>query len=127
MKPFQTGTLILIAALSGIPSLSVAAGADLAAGQKVSQACMTCHSFEKGGPNRIGPNLWGVVGRPVASQKGFVYSAAFMKKGGTWSESSLDTYLENPMKVVPGTKMAFGGVKNPKDRANLIAWLKTLK
>ena len=88
---------------------------------------MTCHSFDKGGPNRIGPNLWGVVGRPVASQKGFVYSAAFLKKGGTWTEANIDTYLESPMKVVPGTKMAFGGVKNPKDRANLIAWLKTLK
>ena len=127
MNSLRNSAVILITALMSLPALAVAGTADPVAGQKVSQACMTCHSFDKGGPNRIGPNLWGVVGRPVASQKGFVYSAAFLKKGGTWTEANIDTYLESPMKVVPGTKMAFGGVKNPKDRANLIAWLKTLK
>lgn len=134
MTHYRPGSLTLSLAaltLSGLAlpgtTSAAAAAADVAAGQKVAQACMICHNFDKGGPNKIGPNLYGIVGRPVASKAGYTYSAAMKKKGGTWDAASLDVYLTSPMTTVPGTKMTFAGVKTPRDRANLIAWLKTLK
>ncbi|MBI1309505.1 MAG: c-type cytochrome [Proteobacteria bacterium] len=104
--------------------------ADPVKGQQVAGKCKACHTFESGGPNRVGPNLFGIVGAPVTHKPDFSYSTAMQDektKIGHWDEKSLFAYLESPRTVVPGTKMQFNGISNPKDRADLIAWLKTLK
>lgn len=112
------------------PAAAAPAAGDAAKGEKFAARCKACHSFEKGGPNQVGPNLFGVVGRPIATAADFNYSEAmktFSEAGAkVWDEAALDTYLADPRGVVPGTKMAFPGVKKDDDRANLIAYLKTL-
>jgi cytochrome c len=106
------------------------AGGDVAKGASYAKRCTACHSLDKGGPNRVGPHLYGVVGRHVASIADFKYSDAMVafSEGGTkvWDEATLETYLTDPRKVVPGTKMIFPGIPNEADRANVIAYLKTL-
>ena len=97
--------------------------ADVAQGEKVSKICAACHVFAKGGGNRIGPNLFGVVGRARATAPDFAYSDAMKAKGGSWSEDSLNEFLWNPQAFVPGTKMTFIGLKKPEDRAAIIKWL----
>ncbi len=96
---------------------------DPQAGAKVFRKCKACHTIETGGRNRVGPNLYGTVNRPVADIEGFRYSNAMKNYGGEWTFERLDAYLENPRKVVKGTKMVFSGIKNAEDRANLIAYL----
>lgn len=100
------------------------AAADPEAGQSVSRKCASCHTFDEGGANRVGPNMWGVVGAPVASHEGFNYSSAMQEFGGEWTYDRLWTYLHDPRGVVPGTKMAFAGIKNDEDLANLLAWMR---
>ncbi len=100
--------------------------ADPEKGKAIVKKCVQCHSLEKGGPNRIGPNLWGVVGRTGGEHPGFNFSKAAEKMEEVWSFKHLYDYLENPRKFMPGTKMSFIGLKKPKDRANLIAYLRTL-
>jgi cytochrome c len=89
--------------------------------------CLACHSFEKGAAHGAGPNLHGVVGRRMASAPGFVFSKALRKLGGTWSESELDKWLEDPQAYAPGTKMAYGGLKDAAQRKEVIEVLKALK
>lgn len=104
--------------------------ADPVKGQQVAGKCKACHTFESGGPNRTGPNMFGIFGAPVTHKEDFAYSDAMKAKKaefGTWSEEHLFAFLGSPKDMVPGTKMQFNGVKNPKERADLIAWLKTLK
>lgn len=105
------------------PASNQASG--LGAGAKVFRQCKSCHTIEPGGPNRHGPNLHGIVNRPVASVEGFRYSDALKEYGGKWTPDRLDAYLENPRKVVKGTKMAFPGIRDAEDRADLIAYLKS--
>jgi cytochrome c len=95
-----------------------------AAGEKVFAQCKTCHVAEAG-VNRVGPSLYGLVGRHSGIVAGYKYSAANLKSGVVWNEATLYKYLEAPMKFMPGTKMAFGGLKKPQDRADVIAYLKT--
>ena len=97
--------------------------ADPARGELTAQVCGACHSFEPGGPNRVGPNLHGIVGRRYAAHPGFAYSPALAGAGGTWSYESLDLFLSSPSRAVAGTRMAFAGLRNPRDRAHLIAYL----
>lgn len=99
------------------------ADADPAAGAKVFKKCKACHTVEEGGPNRVGPNLWATIGKPVASDEDYAYSNAMHEFGGVWAVERLDAYLAKPRTVVKGTKMAFAGLKKPTDRANLIAYL----
>ncbi len=94
------------------------------AGEAVFVQCKTCHVAEKG-VNRVGPSLWGVVGRKASTIPNYTYSAANKKSGLGWDAPTLYKYLEAPQKVVPGTKMAFGGIKDPQKRADVIAYLKT--
>ncbi len=111
------------------PELSLAerlAQANAKAGERISKKCAACHDLTQGGPNKIGPNLWGVVGRQVASHEGFKYSQAMQDFGGQWTYEHLDAFLTSPKALVPGTAMGFAGLKKPQDRANLLAYLRTL-
>lgn len=94
-----------------------------AMGEQIFKRCMACHTIDAGGRNGIGPNLHGIVGRAIASHEGFSYSGAMKAKGGVWDEAALDTYLEAPMKALPGTRMAFAGVIDPVDRKALLLYL----
>lgn len=96
---------------------------DTARGQRIFAQCATCHSPEAG-VNRVGPSLHGIIGRPAGSVPGFRYSDANRNSGITWTEQELFTYLENPRARVPGTIMAFVGLRNPQQRADVIAYLK---
>jgi cytochrome c len=116
-----------IPAFDGASVADAAASADPAAGAKIFKKCQACHSGKKGGPNKVGPNLWGVVGRPKASHEGFNYSKAMKAKGGNWTLTDLATFVHKPKAFVPGTKMLFPGVSDPSDEADLLAYLNTLK
>ena len=115
------------AAAPGDPAYAqVAAAADAAAGEKTFGKCKACHKID--GSNGTGPHLNGVVGRPHASVDGFTYSAAMLgKKGEPWTPDLLYAFLKSPKAVIPGTKMTFAGLPKPEDRANVIAFLETLK
>ncbi len=104
--------------------------ADPVKGEKVAAKCKACHSFDNGGANKTGPNMWNIVNAPVGHMEGYSYSSALMAKKaeiGTWDETKLYAFLEAPKEYIPGTKMQFNGIKNPAERADLVAWLKTLK
>lgn len=102
------------------------ASASAEKGQGGTKACQACHSFEKGGPNKVGPDLWDVVERKKGGHEGYDYSAAMKGKGGSWTYADLDEFLTSPKAYVKGTKMGFAGIANPAERANVIAYLRTL-
>jgi cytochrome c len=99
------------------------AAADAANGERVFRKCAACHTVEQAGKSRTGPNLYGVVGRPVADVDGFRYSKAIKGLGGDWLPDRLSEYLENPRNFVKGTRMSFPGLKSVKERADVIAFL----
>lgn len=103
--------------------------ADASKGAKLSAKCKACHSFDAGGKNKTGPALWGIYGQDIAHVDGFAYSKAFIDRKGqiTWDDETLDAFMKKPKKYIKGTKMAFGGIRDAKDRLDLIAWLKTLQ
>lgn len=94
-----------------------------AGGDYFSKKCAVCHSIEKGGPNKVGPHLWGVMNRPVGSIADFNYSAAMKGHGGNWTFEEMNKFQWSPQKTVPGTIMSYGGNKKDQERANLIAYL----
>jgi cytochrome c len=96
------------------------------AGQAAFKRCSTCHTPEKGGRNMTGPTLWGIVGRPKGSQEGFNYSAAMKEKGGEWTYEDLANFIHNPRAFIPGNKMAFAGIRDNAEIADLLAYLRTL-
>ncbi|MGQ3671571.1 c-type cytochrome [Xanthobacter sp. TB0136] len=102
------------------------AEADISKGEKVAKKCAACHNFKEGAGNKVGPELYGVVGRDTATFPGFSYSQAMKDHGGKWDPLMLNTYLTNPKAEVPGTSMAFAGLPKAEDRANLIAYLNSL-
>ena len=108
------------------PIMHLIATADIAKGQKLSKACAACHSFDKGGVAKVGPNLWNVVNEPKGGKAGFGYSTALVEAGGAWDYDSLNHFMWKPKKYIAGTKMNFIGLKKPADRAAVIAWLRTL-
>lgn len=120
------------AAAAAIPELSpdpiapLVAAADVGAGQAAAKKCVACHTFDQGGPHRVGPNLHNVVGRDIAGAEGYAYSGALKAMPGEWTAETLDSYLLNPRAAVPGNKMAFAGVKDIGERAALIAYLRSV-
>jgi cytochrome c len=103
------------------------AAASVTNGQSDAKVCATCHTFAKGDPNRIGPNLYGIVGDEIAHGRGgFAFSDALAGKGGTWTVDNLNAWLTNPQAFAKGTKMTFAGFPKAKDRADVIAYLNTL-
>ena len=110
-----------------VPPLPVLlASGDVKAGVKVAKKCRSCHTFDEGGKKKVGPNLWGILGRNVASFEGFGYSGALKNYGGAWDYARLDAFLTSPKKTVRGTKMTFRGLKKAEQRANLIFYLRSL-
>jgi cytochrome c len=106
-----------------VPIAQLLASASAQQGEQTAKVCLTCHNMGKGQGNKVGPDLYGVVGRAVASESGFNYSASLKAKGGTWTFDTLNPWLANPRKDVPGTLMTFAGLPNEKQRADVIAYL----
>jgi cytochrome c len=107
-------------------AIGPAGAADVEAGKADFKKCALCHTTEAG-KNKIGPSLFGIVGRKAASIENFNYSEAMKKFDHTWNTDTLDTYLADPRAAVPGTKMIFPGIKDEKERQDVIAYLETLK
>lgn len=108
------------------PVLALLVAADIAKGEKIAKACAACHTFNKGGPNGVGPNLYNVVGGPKDHIAGYAYSGALLETGGTvWTYAELNKFMYKPKAYAKGTKMSYAGLKKPEDRAALIAWLRT--
>jgi cytochrome c len=112
------------AAAADKPIAFYLASADPAKGADVFKKCAACHNAANGGPNALGPNLWGVLGEGVGQgAHGFAFSDALKSKGGTWDWQNLSDWLKSPKAFAPGTKMTFAGLSKPEDRANVIAYL----
>lgn len=107
------------------PVMHLIATADVAKGEKLSKACAACHSFDNGGPHKVGPNLYAVVGAPMGGKADFDYSSAMAGYGKNWDYNELNSFLWKPKKHMPGTKMNYAGLRKASDRASMIAWLKT--
>ena len=107
-----------------VSSVPLIAAADPAAGEKVAAKCKTCHTFESGGPNKVGPNLWGVLGGHSAHKADFAYSDVIKNLNITWDYDHLDQFLTSPKNYAKGTKMSFAGIKKPEERAALLRWLR---
>ena len=110
------------------PIASLLANADIEAGAKVAKKCASCHTFDKGGKKKVGPNLYNIVGRAMGSVETFGYSAALKAfgDGKKWSYAALNGFLYKPKKYIGGTAMGFAGLKKTADRANIIAYLRTI-
>jgi cytochrome c2 len=129
----------MVRAVKGIAFASMMAGAvalgataaqaagNPAVGKQIFARCAICHSDTKGAPNKIGPNLWGIVGSKAGTVPGFNFSAAMKNSGITWTDEKLEAYVMHPQKVVPGNRMPFGGLSSHKQAEDLVAYLNTLK
>jgi cytochrome c len=110
-----------------ITFINSAYAGDAEKGKKVFNKCKACHGIDEGGKNKLGPNLWNIVGAPIAAVEGYKYSkalVAYAEEAGNWNEENLDAWLKKPKDLVRKTKMIFPGLKKEADRANLIAYLK---
>ena len=117
---------LCVASVVFITGFAAMAAGDIAKGKKLAKKCTTCHTLQKGGKNRLGPNLFGIFGSSAASVKGYKYSKAMASSGIIWDEAAFTEFLLKPKKLVKGTKMSFAGLKNAKQRADLVAYFKSL-
>lgn len=113
--------------LTGDAFEELIAVADIAKGEKIIKKCTACHSFNEGGGNKVGPALWGVYNKNIASVDGYSYSDALASLDGAWDTENLNAWLYKPKTFAKGNKMSFAGIKKDADRAALIAYLKTLQ
>lgn len=126
-KGLFSAALMMAGVVGGVAlpaTVRAAPGGDAAAGKVLFARCMACHDVKPGAPNRMGPNLAGIVGRKAGAVKGFRYSAAMSKANLKWDEATLDKWLARPAALVPGTSMAFAGLANAADRKAMIAYLR---
>lgn len=110
-------------AVPEVPISELLAGADLARGEKVFKRCAACHQADNAEKHGVGPALWGIVGREIATLAGFKYSDALAEMEGVWDWDTLSAFLANPKKLTPGTRMTFAGLKKPADIAAVMLWL----
>ncbi len=123
----QTQTASAAPAAEPLPDFgSVLPTANVSHGKEVAARCQQCHDESKGGPNKIGPNLYGVLGRPRATHPGFSYSSAMSANHDPWTYDKLFVFLKAPQAEIPGTKMSFAGLRSSQDRIDLLAYLRTL-
>jgi len=108
------------------PIAPLLAKANAEAGEKAAKKCASCHTFEKGGANKIGPNLWNVVGAKHAAHAGFSYSSVMQGMAGEWDYEALNKFIYSPRAYANGTKMTFAGIKSDQERADVIAYLRSL-
>ncbi len=106
------------------PISALLASASIENGEKLFKKCATCHNYEKGGANKVGPQLWNLINRPKANVEGFAYSKALAEYGGEWGYENLAEFLYKPKKYIKGTKMNFAGLKKVKDRADIVYFLR---
>ena len=106
------------------PISALLVSASMENGEKLFKKCSTCHNYEKGGANKVGPQLWNLINRPKANVEGFAYSKALAEYGGEWNYEELAEFLYKPKKFVKGTKMNFAGLKKVQDRANIVLFLR---
>jgi cytochrome c len=126
-KPAAAGAQTAKAAPVALPPVApLLAAANLDNGKAKFRLCAACHTPTEGGKNLVGPNLWNIVNRPRAASEGFSYSPGLKAMGGAWSYEDLNGFIANPKQYLPQTKMAFAGVPKPEDRADVIAYLRTL-
>lgn len=121
------GKLFIALGLVLTGTMAAGAAADATKGKDVFKRCEVCHTAEKGGPNALGPNLFGIVGRKAASRPDFAYSAALKKSGIVWTQPNLLKWVAGPQRLVPGTKMMFAGITSKSQQADVVAYLATLK
>ena len=117
---------VALASAMALTSATAMAAGDAAKGAKVFKKCKACHSI-KAGKKKVGPSMFGVVGRKAGTAKGYRFSKAMKSSGLTWDEATLDKFLKKPKKLIKKTKMGFGGLKKDSQRADVIAYMKTLK
>ncbi|HVO03100.1 MAG TPA: cytochrome c family protein [Candidatus Cybelea sp.] len=122
--PAQQPEAAPAAAAPAQDAVKMIAAANPADGEKVASKCKACHDFAKDGPNKVGPNLWGVIGGPSAHKQDFNYDDAVKNLNITWTFENLDKFLASPRTFAPGTKMTFPGLTKPEDRAALLRWLR---
>lgn len=124
----EAPTALAAAPAAELPPIGpLLAKANVEAGKAIfMKQCFTCHTIDKGGANKVGPNQWDIVGRKKASHEGFSYSSALQAKGGEWTYEDIDHMIFKPQAYVKGTKMAFAGLAKEQDRADVIAYLRTM-
>ena len=117
----------VLACLSTMSLAPAAIAQDLSAGEDLFERCVACHTVEKDGTNRVGPNLWGLFDSPAGQREtGFAYSDALQNSGVVWTDETLSAYLARPRTFVPGTRMIFAGMKRADQREDLIAYLRSV-
>ena len=122
----DTAEVVEVVVVEG-PSLSeLMATASADRGARVFRRCQACHNDASGAPNKVGPNLWGIMGHDRGAAEGFGYSSAFQAAGGTWSFENMDEYLASPAKAIPGNKMSFAGLRKEGERADIMAYMNSM-